>query len=665
MNFFDQQDAAKGRTRKLLALFAVAIFLIACSTYAVFVLLSSLYLKDAGGTTDWTQPGLFVASLAGVIAVVGFATFVKVKSLGEGGSDIALSVGGSRITPGTHDPYERQLLNVVEEMAIASGVPVPSVFVLNNENGINAFAAGHAIGDAAVAVTKGALHVLNRSELQAVIAHEFSHILNGDMRLNVRLIGVLYGLMMIGSTGGWMFRSSLYLTAERNRSRVVPATAALGGALWVIGSMGVFAGRLIQRAVSRQREFLADASAVQFTRNPSAMASALAKIGGYASGASVGARGASEISHLFFGEATTSGISGFLATHPSLEDRIRRLDPSFNGTFPTVLMPASLVTTVEPSPAYVGLGATTIPLAMSLPGPAATMSYDPAAFADTVGTVTPEHLEFSVGLIGDIPAEFREAAQSSLGSIALVYTLLLDSDPALARVQMNLLAANSRPEILSEVQTLAALRGALTPHSRLPMIELAVSGLRQLSAQQYAEFKNEIALMVGADGKLNLFEFAVQKSLLHWLDAAFGRVTHQPVQYYAVRALADPISIVLSALAYVGHDSPGNAMHAFQHGVRAIRLLQSNDTEFRSPAQCQFDALDRALTLIAGAAPAIKEQVLDACAAVVFCDHDVTVAEAELLRVIADAIGCPTPPFLPTAAKVLSASAVENAAHAG
>lgn len=665
MNFFAHQDHARTRTRHLLIAFVLALLAISAGVY--FLLLGLSAVTTAGYRTEpspWLRPDLALISLFSVAAVVGFATFVKIKSLGAGGSDVAESVGGRRVQAGTTDPYERRLMNVVEEMAIASGVPVPAVYVLNDEVGINAFAAGYSAGDAAIAVTRGALHILDRAELQAVVAHEFSHILNGDMRLNVRLIGVLFGLMMIGSTGGWLVRLALVRPASRHRDNSVPLVVAAGACLWLIGSVGVFAGRVIQRAVSRQREFLADASAVQFTRDRAAMAGALRKIGGYASGARVRARGADELSHMFFGEAITHGLSGMLATHPPLEERIRRVEPSWDGRFPSIAAPDTLYASVEP----VGLAALAAgaggALAMDLgisqqvaPPP----PYRPQGpLSDTVGTTTPAHLDYSGAILDAIPEPFRAATRSSLGAVALVYTLLLDNDDSAARTQLHALAAMTHPDILHEVYTLAPLRFGLDPRARLPLIELSVTALRELSPDQYASFRADMDALVTADGRLSLFEFSVQRCLTLWLDAAFGLRVRRPVQYFSMRGIRDPMSCVLSALAYIGARDHGAAMHAFQRGAAELRLLQPGDARLLAPEYCGFDAVDNALEIVGAAAPAIKQSFIDACAATTLADGELTVSEAELLRAIAEAIGCPVPPFLPNAGAFQPSEAAES-----
>ncbi|MFT6399102.1 MAG: Zn-dependent protease with chaperone function [Bradymonadia bacterium] len=555
----------------------------------------------------------------------------------------------------TSDPKERQLLNVVEEMAIASGVPVPSIYVLDSEKGINTFSAGHDIGDAAIGVTRGCLHVLNRDELQAMVAHEFSHVLNGDIRLNVRLIGVLFGIMMIGSTGRWIFEKGIFVGAasrgRRGSINGVPIMIAGGGLIWLVGSFGLFTGRLIQRAITRQRAYLADASAVQFTRNPDGLVGALKKIGGYASGAKVFARETAEMSHIFFGDAVSSDHSMF-STHPTLVERIRRLEPSFAGVFETVHAPNSLHTreaVVEPShitavmPMAAGMSMAVAPLLTQV------MSIDPKKFVADLGTISPEHLAFSQNLLATIPEDLREAARSTLGGVALVYALMMEGD-CTTEAEFAALKELTHERIFAETERLLPLTRALDPLARLPLIELTIGSLRGLSPDQYATFRRELGAIAAADNRLSIFEFAVQKSVVHWLDSAFGLRTVRPVQYYAPRALKTEISTVLSALAYASAREERDAAMAFQLGASQMRLMEPGELVQLTSEEFGFDKLDGVLDRLDAASPAVKKQVLTACAHVVLCDGQIDPAESELLRVVADAMGCPAPPMIPTAA---------------
>lgn len=648
-------------TGRLVALFSGAVVALSLGVYAVFVLIEPIVTFRSNGYSgdealfEFVQPDLFLACVTATIGVILFGMFLKNKSLGRGGSAVAESLGGSRINPSTTDPKERQLLNVVEEMAIASGVPVPAVYVLDSEKGINTFSAGHDIGDAAIGMTRGCLHILTRDELQAMVAHEFSHILNGDIRLNVRLIGVLSGIMMIGSTGRWIFEKSLFVgAAGRHRRRGmngVPVMVVGGGLMWLVGSLGLLAGRLIQRAITRQRSYLADASAVQFTRNPDGLVGALKKVGGYAGGAKVFARETAGMSHMFFGDAV-GGDHSMLSTHPTLVDRIRRMEPSFSGVFETVHAPNSLhtheVVVEETHVAAVMPMAAGMTLAVA-PRLAQMMSVNPSQFVADLGTVSPEHLSFSQDLLAAIPEDLREAARSTLGAVALVYALMMEDDSTTAE-ELAALKALTHERIYEETERLVPLTRALDPLARLPLVELAVSSLRELSPDQYTTFRRELGSIAAADNRLSIFEFAVQKSVVHWLDSAFGLRPKRPVQYYAPRALKKEISIVLSALAYASAREERDARFAFQLGAGQMRLMQPGELVQLSSGEFGLDQLDTVLDRLDAASSAVKEQIITACAHVVLADGQIDPAESELLRVVADAMGCPAPPVIPTAA---------------
>ena len=330
MNFFEHQDQARQNTKQLMGLFGLAIAGMILSIYAVVVL--TLLNDSVGG---WWQPEvLFVVSL-GTLAVVGSGSGYKILQLRQGGKAVAQSLGGRLVDLQTRDANEQALLNVVEEIAIASGTPIPAVYLLQHEPGINAFAAGYTPNDAVIGVTRGCLEKLDRDELQGVIAHEFSHILNGDMRLNIQLIGVLQGILLIYIIGRVLLRSAGSSRGRSGRGKG-NGVVFIGLALMAIGGIGLLCGRLIKSAVSRQREFLADSSAVQFTRNPSGISSALKKLGGYIEGSRIDSPKAEEASHLFFGNALNPSdfLNGLFATHPPLGERIQRLDGFTGKTTP-------------------------------------------------------------------------------------------------------------------------------------------------------------------------------------------------------------------------------------------------------------------------------------------------------------------------------------------
>jgi len=297
------------------------------------------------------HPELFMQVAGVTVVIIAIGSLCKLAKLRKGGKAIAIALGGRALTNPSSDADERELQNIVEEMSIASGLNAPAIYVLDNEPGINAFAAGFTTEDAVIGVTKGAMRLLTRDELQGMIAHEFSHILNGDMRLNLRLVSWIHGIMWIALVGQAVLRAARACVMWNSESDLKKAGLGLfffgsivGAVVYGLGSMGALFGRLIKSAVSRQREFLADAAAVQFTRNPLGLANALKKIGGLADGSRLRSPLAPEASHMFFGNGLRGSWFGFFSTHPSLKKRIKLLDPSFDGRFPQVMMlPGSLL----------------------------------------------------------------------------------------------------------------------------------------------------------------------------------------------------------------------------------------------------------------------------------------------------------------------------------
>jgi Zn-dependent protease with chaperone function/uncharacterized tellurite resistance protein B-like protein len=590
------------------------------------------------------NPQLFLVAAGGTLAVIGLGSGFKTLELAQGGSTVATMLGGRLVAPTTTDPDERKLRNVVEEMAIAAGVPVPQIYLLPQEQGINAFAAGHSTSDAVVAVTEGAVKLLTRDELQGVIGHEFSHILNGDMRLNLRLMGIVFGILCLAVIG----RVLLYTRSRDSKDK--NPLPLLGLALVVIGWIGVVFGRLIQAAVSRQREFLADASSVQFTRNPAGLAGALRKIGGLSFGSKLEAPHAEEASHMFFGNGMGESFFHMMDTHPPLAERIRAIDPSFDGTFPPVSFAEVARTAPRVAPPQRS------PLPFPFPGmPRAQGGLaglaPPIIAAQTVmantGNPTPAHLRFAEGLRVSIPASLQAAAREGLGASTLVYALLLSDDETVRRKQLEeLTAATSAAvcqetlRVLPEVQTVAT-------HAKLPLVDLAIPGLRHLSPAQFEQFRAAVQKLVESDGEIDLFEYVLQKVVLRHLEPYFLQARKPTVQYYALKPLAADCAVLLSALAYLGQDEPTKIEYAFQQGAQLLSYAAQVEHRLLPEAECELAQVDDALNRLCQAVPQIKKNVLSACAQTVAADGVIQEMEAELLRAIADTLDCPMPPFIP------------------
>ena len=650
MDFFQQQAKAHHKTKLLVIYFALAVVSIIVMIYGVAVFVDFYagsrinYFTGQHSFAFW-NPQLLAGVILGTLAVILIGSAYKTMALAGGGSVVAESLGGRPINPNTTNPDERKLLNVVEEMAIASGVPVPQVYVLDNEDYINAFAAGHTTGDAVVAVTRNCMTKLTRDELQGVIGHEFSHILNGDMRLNLRLIGILFGIFCIATVG----RILMYV-----RGRNAGGVVLMGLLLLAIGSLGVLFGRLIQAAVSRQREFLADASSVQFTRNPLGLSGALQKIGGY--GSRMGSPHASDASHLFFGNALGDPLFNLMSTHPPIDQRIRAIDPTWDGKYKRLpedkpedlnlsgTPPKSRPATQLPNIFGTVLGGTILA--------SGTMDEPPVIRSHSVlpnlGNPTPLHLKYAEQLRDSLPDSVKAAAREPLDAVALIYAMLLSGDDKTRATQLDELAKRVDSAIGRKTAALYPDVSKAAAHAHLPMVNLALGSLRNLSADQFTQFSQALQWLIQSDGKIELFEFVIQKIVRHHLAPQFGQAPRALVQYYSMKPLVPDCAVLLSALANVGSDNDANIQKAFATGMPFLRAPDETDLVLLPREQCGVNQIDAALDRLAQASPLIKKNLLEACIHTIGADGVVLEAEAELLRAIADTLDCPMPPFVAT-----------------
>ena len=645
MDFFDHQDKARKNTKVLVVYFVIAVACIIASVY----LASLLVFYGVGSQPQksgpppelvlW-DPKLFLYVALGTLGVVAVGSLYKTAALAKGGSVVAESLGGRLVNPNTTHPEERKLRNVIEEMAIAAGVPVPKVYLLDDEKGINAFAAGHAPGDAAIGVTRGCLTLLNRDELQGVIGHEFSHILNGDMRLNLRIMGVIFGILCLAVIG----RVLILARGGKDRNPLM----LLGLALIVIGAIGVFFGRLIQAALSRQREFLADASSVQFTRNPAGLSGALQKIGG--AGSKVESAHAGEASHMFFGNGLGKPFLGVLATHPPLDERIRAIDPGWDGEFKhggvTAVEAESLRGALKPPSSRFPFPP--IPGMPSAQAGAAGFAAD-VVQAGTVlpnlGKPTPLHLRYAENLRNSYSGKVQAAAREPLDATALVYAMLLSPDEALRAKQLTELAKRSAPGVCDTTAALWPEVAPVASRARLPLANLALPALRHLRPDEVQQFSQALQWLIESDEQIDLFEFALQKTVRRHLASQSGKTRPIAIQYHTLKPLVQDCAVVLSALANVSSSKANEVEKAFRTGAPHLRA-KADSLQLVPREECGVEQLDSALDHLALAAPQIKKQVIEACVHVVGADGLIQEREAELLRAIADTLDCPISPFV-------------------
>lgn len=642
-NFFTRQMQAGSNCRKLCLFFAFAVLCIITAVYFAFRLVcyinlitnftdSSHHLMKSGPFL-WWDPATFILVFITVSLFIFAASMIKIQQLQKGGSVVAEMLGGRLVSNSTNIPTERQLLNIVEEMSIAAGLPVPPVYILDQEKGINAFAAGLTINDAIVAVTRGALDTLSREELQGVVAHEFSHILHGDMLLNIQLMGITYGILVIGIIGGEIL--------ENHRISSKSTVLFIGGLLLtVIGYIGTFTGRLIQSAVSRQKEFLADASAVKFTRNPLGLASALKKIGGFIFGSQITSAKARLASHLFFEKTGTDILfSDLLATHPPLIERIRLLDPSFDGIFSKV---QDNVQAFYPLPQENPISG------IAQPGSGTYMqnAIKTPAIIDSIGSPASGHLEYGSAIRASISVDLNNLLKTPSGAALLIYSLLLGKDSKEKELQISILQKSpisSTEKIFNIYDSVAALKD----NQRLPLVELAMPSLRGLNIAERKNFLETIDSLVRTDEKITLFEFCIQwiakQHLVYEKEKIFG----EPSLFH-ISQVGYQILILLRALANAGNvENAEAARKAFNAGVARIPELACKNPDYYYNENMNFAEMNTVLKKLEGSSFKIKQSIIDACAHCAFADETVTVAEEELLRIISLALHCPLPPFVP------------------
>ena len=659
MDFFEHQEQARKKSGLLVLYFILAVIGIVVSIYAVVVGVNA-FLGDSKGPIQFWNPVLFAGSAISTSLVILLGTGYKTLQLSSGGAAVARDLGGRQIDVNTTDYHERRLLNIVEEMAIASGVPVPDVYVMDDESAINAFAAGKSTSDAVVGVTRGCMKLLTRDELQGVIAHEFAHILNGDMRLNLRLIGLLFGILFIAMVGQMILRGAAN-GARYSRSREsgggALAMLAIGVAVMLIGYIGLFFGKLIKAAVSRQREFLADASAVQFTRNPDGIAGALKKIGGLNEGSRIVNPMAEEASHLFFGNAMRGKL---MATHPPLQERIKRLLPHWDGGYSASELPdifpdgedAQRETRHRSRGQEAALvsGLAGVPVessGRSTPPPLQSITEAEAMANLEREQVHPDQVAFGQQLHAGIPRTWMEAAHSEAGAQALLFALLLAQDDALRASELEKLRQETDPTTYRITTELHGEISDLHSATKLALVDLSIPSLRRLSLGEYERFRHLVHHLMASDQQINLFEFTLQKVIQRHLDVYYGKKDPLKIRYRRIDPLAHETAVLLTTLAALGHpDEAGEAAAAFRDGASQIEGHTGHDMAMLAPEECGLEQIDVALDRFAEATPLVKKRLLHACGKAIMHDGQLTSDEAELIRAIADAIGCPIPPFV-------------------
>jgi Zn-dependent protease with chaperone function len=625
MNFFENQDKARQSTQQLLGLFAIAISIMIVAIYIVVLLL--LYILTFSVDTIiviWWQPTLFFWVSVVTISLISLASFYKILCLRQGGCVIAEELGGRLLLTETASEQEHQLLNIVEEMAIASGIPIPKVYLLDREPSINAFAAGFSLNDAVIGVTRGSIEQFNRDELQGVIAHEFSHILNGDMVLNLRLMGLLHGILFIFLIGKEMLRIR---DSDNDGFRLW----ALAFALMAIGGIGLLCGRLIKAAVSRQREFLADASAVQFTRNPDGISGALQKLSQMDS--RLLTPKAEAASHMFFGNAVKIHFwEEKFATHPPLTLRIRRVG-------------GIKVRNISNSSHNTVISSSNNSSAMGFAG-SNSQTVNPEKVVAQVGTVTPKQFNLTQELLAELPESLRLGIRETQTAQAILFALFLEEQNSpLQEKQLTWLNKVRSEELVNSSIKFNEEISQLDSNLYLPLVDLTIPALRQLSVKECQRVCKCTQGLIAAKEQASVRDFVLRLILWHRLQPLFQPDCNIAVKFNSIEEIWSDCLIVLSALAQIGENSPESAAYAFSSGIFQLPGATQQEKP-KAPLKCNFSQLKKSVENLRQATPKLKQAIVEACAHTVLVDNKITNQEKDLLRAIAMTLDCPIPPFL-------------------
>ena len=665
-DFFDREARAQKQTRRLVWLFGLTVLAVLAINNLLIGALVFIFTRPVLSGPAWLPFNILATALylfgeavmspahflklilhwplagwisCGTFLSIAAGSYYKMLQLSEGGSVVAEFLGGRRIPSGSTDADEKRLRNIVEEMAIASGTTVPEIYILDNERGINSFAAGYTRDDVAIGVTRGCLKLLTRDELQGVIAHEFSHVLNGDTRLNMKLMALAHGffwptilgrVLSYGSTDAPP-ADDAFLVAD-DETKPLP-TMLIGMWFILLGSISLPFVRLIKSAICRQREWLADAAAVQFTRNPAGIAGALKKIGGLFKQGRLDSPHAEVASHLYFTDSNYEPWLGFLATHPPLPKRIAAIDPVFEGNFAKVNMLAP--NQFEREEAYEKVVSNAMVAERGLP----------EAVLALASGVTADHIkQVSLMRLG-LPEAVKAALRTPADAEAVIYSLLLVDDDALRGSQMEYLQANLAPDIFAKTAGLAPKITALGDRYKLVLAEFAVLALRESEFGKHLAFHKNLRQLIEGDGAIDLFEFTLMKMVARQVRAHFEKPEAARVIYGKVSDVLAESALLLSALAHTGSEDETEMRAAFHKGASFLDAPAAK-IEFVPRNQWDLAKIDAALTRLSRSPEAVRKNILLACGRAVAADGQVTTREAELLRAIADALDCPMPPFV-------------------
>ena len=661
MDFFESQDLARRNTNRLIFLFVLSVLAIILAIFLLAVIAIAVATKASGAdellhiALDWR---LIVGVITSVLAVVGTGSATKMIALRNGGQAVASMLGGRRIVGNSQDLLDRKVANVVEEMALASGTPVPPVYILDNEQSINAFAAGYTVDDAVIGINRGTAEKLNREELQGVVAHEFSHILNGDMRMSLRMVAILNGILLISLIGGHCLsainRASYH--GHRHRSNNDKGQGAqiifllVAAGLYAIGSIGLFFGRWIKATVSQQREYLADASAVQFTRMPDGIAGALKMIGGAQEVSHMQSGNAEEISHMFFGASRSSFM---FSTHPPLLKRIRKIDEHFDGDFKRFVSDRELRRQRRQAALEHEREKHKRPFDF-LPGVDQFDKFDsmkfpinPIMLIAGIGIPTDQDVEFSELMVNEIPTPLLYAARETFTARCVVFASLLDAADDIRQRQLAIIKDQAIKGTVESTLKMSEQLKQLPKTLRLAVFEIIQGTLSGMSPAQYPVFRQTVNALILADEKVSLFEFFLSHHLIVHLDRCFNAQPKRRNLINHSSQLTQEIAQILSVLVVAGNNEHAQREATFAKAISSV-LPEISNAANRFVAEWNPQRLSQALQNARKAVPQVKKEILSAAVVAISHDKIYTVDEVELFRAIAESLDCPVPPLVAT-----------------
>jgi len=635
MDFYKEQENSKKKSALLLLIFIISICVVVFFVGMFFIAIDVFVYEEGTKSFNLTPSyilqnarlNVIISSFLSIFIVIVYGASKKFDELERGGYVIANELGGRLLFGESASSKEKTLINVADEMSLAAGVGSVPIYIIENKH-INAFVAGTTYDNAVLSVTRGAVELLNRDELQGVIAHEFSHIFNGDMKLNNFASGCISGILYIFIIGTELF-FPLQFTATKHfsgitpkdvlRIFVYPLTMSAGIALMLLGVVGVACAAFMQFALNRQREYLADASAVQFTRYPQGIANALKKIGMY--GDTLNNLRAGCYEHIFFSSHSS----------PSVGKRIKKIEPHWDGEFIETRDKQDEIFSRKKIH----------PLTMSIK--ALTVAHILGQITNS-GVINDRALKHAKEVLNSIPDNVKQNAQNPLGAEFIIYTLLLDKNHESRKLQCIAIAGKLFKDLKHQDTAVKMLMdmyesiGFLEPVAYLDIIHICASTLKNISANQYAVFRKQVNELILHDEHVSVFEWCVRYIVLYPLDMAFG-LRKTPLDIHThIGALKNELEILLSALSYIQFKDDANGRDIFervkkQGGITALKYIPYS--EF-SP-----ERFEKVVDEIQNSKPMVRRKILELCIFALNGDGEINNRDIAVIHALGEVLHLP------------------------